>query len=46
MNIIMNDDSLSSPADIRAFLDSTCKLDLRVSADQQYHWLARTLEQT
>lgn len=46
MNIIMNDDSLSSPADIRAFLEGTCKLDLRVSAEQQYSWLARTLKQT
>lgn len=43
----MNDDSLSSPADIRAFLGGgTCKLDLRVSAEQQYSWLAKTLKHT
>jgi transposase InsO family protein len=42
----MNDDSLSSPADIRAYLDGTSKVDLQVSAEQQYSWLAKTLKQT
>lgn len=46
MNIIMNDDSLSSPADIRAFLGGTCKVDLHVSEQQRYAWLAKTLKQT
>lgn len=46
MNIIMNDDSLGSPADIRAFLDGTCNTNMRVSAEQLYAWLAKTLKQT
>ena len=46
MNIIMNDDSLSSPADIRAFLDGTCKIALQVSAEQRHSWLAKKLKQT
>lgn len=46
MNIIMNDDSLSSPADIRALLGATCKVNLQVSTEQQYAWLAKTLKQT
>ena len=42
----MNDDSFSSPADMRAFLDSTFKTNLRLSAEQQYSWLAKMLKQT
>lgn len=46
MNLTMNDDSLSSPADIRAFLDGICKVELQVSTEQQYAWIAKTLMQT
>lgn len=46
MNITMNDDSLSSPADIRAYLDGTSKVNLRVSAEQRYAWLAKIIKQT
>ena len=42
----MNDDSLSSPAVIRAFLDGTCNVDLQVSMEQRYAWLAKILKQT
>lgn len=46
MNLIMNDDKLDSPIDIRTFLDGTSKVDLQVSVEQRYAWLAKTLKQT
>lgn len=46
MNITMNDDKLSSPADIRAFLNGISKVNLEVSAQERYTWLGGTLKRT
>ncbi len=46
MNLIMNYENLSSPADIRAYLAGTCKVDLQVSSEQRYTWIGGTLKRT
>lgn len=46
MNLNMNDDKLSSPADIRAFLDGSCKLNFQVDSQERYAWIGKTLKQT
>jgi hypothetical protein len=46
MNTNMNDEKLSSPADIRAFLGGISKVNLQVSARERYGWLGGTLKRT
>lgn len=46
MKITMNDDKLDSPAAIKAFLGGTDKLELQVSKEARYSFLARTLKRT
>jgi transposase InsO family protein len=46
MKITMNDDKLNSPAAIKAFLDGTDKVEIKVSKEARYAWIAGTLKRT
>jgi len=46
MNITVNDTTLDSPSAIKSFLAGTSKLELSVSKEERYEWIASTLKRT